>query len=231
MALFTQASSGFEGIVRPSGELAIIKIDVEGKPIKSEKPAPLMWKLRNALRPRYLLGTFAAWFVDIFRNPIRNLFGLIAIRSELRLVHIDNQGNRTDYGVVSRHVVTNNGVAFIVDTFDNSVEAEIMNYHGCGTGTNAENASDSALQTESTTALNPDSTRATGTQTQPSANIYRTTGTLIFDASAAVTEHGVLSQAATGGGVLLDRSVFSAVNVVSGESIQFQYSLTFPAGS
>jgi hypothetical protein len=105
-----------------------------------------------------------------------------------------------------------------------------MNYHGCGTGTNAENATDTALQTESTTALNPDSTRATGTRSQPAANQYRTVGTLTFDASAAVTEHGIFSQSATGGGTLWDRSQFSAINVASGDSIQFTYTCTVSSG-
>src|SRR5690606_38659468 len=118
---------------------------------------------------------------------------------------------------------TNNGVAFIVDAWQNSVELENMKYHGCGTGTTAEAAADSALVTESTTALNPDSTRATGTQTEPATHQLTSTGTVTFDNTAAITEHGLFSQAATGGGVLFDRSVFSAINVVSGDSIQFAY--------
>ena len=49
---------------------------------------------------------------------------------------------------------------------------------------------------------------------------------MTFDATAAIVEHGIFSQAATGGGTLLDRSVFSAINVASGDSIQFTYDLT-----
>jgi hypothetical protein len=45
-----------------------------------------------------------------------------------------------------------------------------------------------------------------------------------------VTEHGIFSQAATGGGTLWDRSVFSAINVVSGDSIQFTYTCTVSSG-
>jgi hypothetical protein len=56
------------------------------------------------------------------------------------------------------------------------------------------------------------------------------TATVSFDATAAITEHGLFSQAATGGGTLWDRTVFSAINVVSGDSIQFAYSLTVSAG-
>lgn len=135
-----------------------------------------------------------------------------------------------DYGIISTRLVTTAGVGFIVDAFQGSVEAEAMNYHECGTGTTAENASQTALVTPCTTVLNPNSTRAVGTQGEgASANIYRTVGTLDFDGSAAVTEHGVFSAASTG--VLLDRSVFSAVNVVSGDSIEFTYEITFATGS
>lgn len=140
-------------------------------------------------------------------------------------------GEVIDLGLMSCRVVTTAGVGFIVDAFQNIVEVEIMKYHGVGTGTNAEASGDTALQTESTTALNPDSTRATGSTTEgASANIYRTVGTNTFDASAAITEHGILSQAATGGGTLLDRSVFSALNMISGDSLQTTYDLTFTAG-
>jgi hypothetical protein len=134
-------------------------------------------------------------------------------------------------GLLSTKSITDAGVAFLVDDWDNNgADITTMNFHGCGTGTNAENVTDVALQTESTTALNPDSTRATGTRSQPTAPVYRTVGTLTFDASAAITEHGIFSQAATGGGTLWDRSVFSAINVVSADSIQFTYSCTVSSG-
>lgn len=134
-------------------------------------------------------------------------------------------------GLISTKLITDAGVAFLVDDWDNNgQDITTMNFHGCGTGTNAEAVGDTALQTESTTALNPDNTRATGTRSQPAANQYRTVGTLTFDGSAAITEHGILSQAATGGGTLWDRSVFSAINVVNGDSIQFTYTCTVSSG-
>jgi hypothetical protein len=67
-------------------------------------------------------------------------------------------------------------------------------------------------------------------QIEASATQLRSTGTLTFDNTVAVTEHGLFSQAATGGGVLWDRSIFTAVNVVSGDSIQFQYTASLTAG-
>jgi hypothetical protein len=140
-------------------------------------------------------------------------------------------GSLEHLGLLSTRLVTDNGVAFIVDDWDNSTtDVTNLNYHGVGTGTNAEAQADAALQTESTTVLNPDSTRATGTKSQPAANQIRSIGTVTFDGAAAITEHGIFSQAATGGGVLWDRSQFAAINVASGDSIQFTYTLTLSAG-
>lgn len=134
-------------------------------------------------------------------------------------------------GLLSTRLITDTGVAFLVDDWDNdATDITTMHFHGCGTGVAAENQTDAALGTESTTALNPDSTRATGTESQPAANQLRTVGTLTFDAGAAITEHGIFSTSGTGTGVLWDRSQFAAINVVSGDSIQFTYTCTVSAG-
>jgi hypothetical protein len=187
-------------------------------------------------RPRTLLGRDVAEALpflprDLAARLLDRIQSAVVAESSLSLLHYVAREDRWyDLGVVSRKVVTDTGVAFIVDAFQNLVELENMKYHGVGTGSTAEAASQTALVTESTTALNPDSTRATGTTTEASAAVYRTVGTVTFDATAAITEHGIFSQAATGGGVMLDRSVFSAVNVASGDSIQATYDLTFTSG-
>jgi hypothetical protein len=186
------------------------------------------WRLRNALRWTFIWGLIC----NTLAKGFTALTGVPTITSELSLRKRNLDGTWTNYGVVSRRLVTNAGVAFLVDDWDNNgQDITTLNFHGCGTGATAEAAADTALVTESTTVLNPDSTRATGTRAQPSANVYRSTGVVNFDGSAAITEHGLFSQAATGGGTLWDRSVFSAVNVVSGESITFQYDCTIAAGS
>ena len=180
-----------------------------------------LWRLKNML---HLWRGF--WKISIAR-----LFKIPHFYGQLFLTKITASGDHVQYGLASLRVVVDNGAGFIVDAWQNIVELEIMKYHGVGTGTNAEAATDTALQTECTTALNPDNTRATGSTTEASQKVFRTVGTNTFDASAAVTEHGILSQAATGGGTLLDRSVFSAINVVSGDSIQSTYDFTINSGS
>lgn len=196
------------------------------KILRAQK-APLAWRLKNGLRWNFIKG----WVAKYLIAPFANSWGICTITSELAIRLRKASGEWVDYGVVSYRLVTDTGVAFLVDDWDSdATDITTMHFHGCGTGTNAEAAGDSALQTESTTALNPDSTRATGTESQPAANQLRTVGTLTFDGVAAVTEHGILSQAATGGGVLWDRSVFAAINVASGDSIQFTYTCTLTSG-
>lgn len=149
----------------------------------------------------------------------------------LAKIHLD--GDVEDFGLVSCRVVTDTGVQFIVDAFQNLVELENMKYHGVGTGTTAENATQTALVTELTTQYSSSNTRPTGSLGEKSgdAKTYETAATVTVSASVALTEHGIFSVPTSGSGVMLDRSVFSAVNLASGESLQATYQLTFPSGS
>lgn len=212
----------FNGTLRSHG-------DLQTRVMRKQR-APISWRVRNALRWIFVWG----WFCNALARQFTKLTQIPTMIGELSIKVRRADGQVIDYGIVSYRVVTNAAVAYMVDDLDNAAggaDISLWNFHGCGTGTTAENATDTALETESTTVLNPNSTRATGTRSQPSANVYRTVGTLTFDGAAAVTEHGVLTQEATGGGTLLDRSVFSAINVADGDSIQFTYDYTLTAGS
>lgn len=159
----------------------------------------------------------------IMRKCITNFGGDINYFSTLRGRLIRADGGVVDLGILGTKAVTDVGVAFIVDAFQNTTEVENMKFHDSGTGTTAENASDTALETKVETG------RTSGTTTEgASANIYRTVGTISYTATRAITEHGIFS--ASSGGTLLDRTVFSAVNVGNGDSIEFTYELTFPSG-
>lgn len=206
-----------------AGDPSFREIIKHGMPQKGLSREVNTWRAKNT--PNLWRGARRVMAARALNLP--TFYGAVWLRK------IDGQtGEITDFGLASLRVVTTAGVGYIVDAFQNLTEVENFKYHGIGTGTNAEASSDTALQTELTTQYNPDSTRATGTVGEgASANIYRTVGTITVDASAAITEHGVLSQAATGGGVLLDRSVFSAVNLAASDSLQVPYELTVPAGS
>jgi hypothetical protein len=212
-----------EATLAPTGRLGL-------KVIPRVRKAPLLWKIKNLPNmARGLFGVLLGW-------TIYYLTGIPVMISTLRLRHTDGRtGIITDYGIVGFRVVTTAGVGYIVDAFANSVELENMKFHGFGTGGSAEAVGNTALTTELTTEYATDNTRPTGTTAEgASANIFQSVATFSPNAGGtiAVTEHGIFSQAATGGGVLLDRTLFSAVNVVaSSDSLQATYELTFTAGS
>lgn len=153
--------------------------------------------------------------------------GSMTFAAELSAVVIRRDGKRQSHGVVSRRVVTTAGVNFMRDDFNGgTTDITNLNFHDSGTGVVAEAIGDTDLGTPA-----GPTTRATGTQSAPASGQYRTIGTISYTSTLAITEHGIFNQAARGGGsVLWDRSVFSAINVVSGDSIQFTYTLTINSG-
>lgn len=205
----------------PGRELSLREIAHFGLPRNGLDDRVNAWRTANF--PNLVRGTRRALAARMLR--LSNFYG------SLYLTRLGRDGDVLELGLASMRVVTTAGVGYIVDAFQNLTEPENLKYHGIGTGSTAEAVGDTALVTELTTAYNPDNTRATGTTTEAAANIYRTVGTNTVDAAAAVTEHGVFSQAAAPGGTLLDRSVFAAVNLASGDSLQSTYDLTVAAGS
>ncbi len=181
--------------------------------------ALLRWKLANL--PHLLRGVPGILGARIL--------GVAHAEGRLYARVLRADGRVDDLGLISTRVVTTAGVTFLANAFRGTTEPETMRFHGAGTGTTAEAVGDTALGAEATTALNPDSTRATGTLAG-TGNVFTTVGVVSFDAAAAVTEHGVFSQAAVPGGTLWDRSVFAAQNVAGGDSIEFTHETTFPAG-
>lgn len=116
---------------------------------------------------------------------------------------------------------------FCEDIVDNLI-AEVAafgdyKYHESGTGTNAEAATDTDLQT-------PDGVgRATGTQVEgATAKEYKSIATITYDGTYAITEHGIFNTTNTS--ILMDRTVFSAINVENGNQIEFTFTIAFTSG-
>lgn len=163
----------------------------------------------------------------------RDLFmGRLAIgKAELSMKIIKADGSIIDKGVVCRKKVTGAFVTDIVNClavaspYNSSTTAfQAYKYHDCGTGTTAEANTQTALVTAY------GGSRATGTQVAggtSTAPTYASVATISFTSTLAITEHAVFN--ASSSGTMMDRSVFTAVNVVSGDSIQFTYTLTINA--
>ncbi len=122
-------------------------------------------------------------------------------------------------------VFTNAGAAIVTNRIIQAGTA--AKNIGWGIGTTAAAVSDTALQTESvpTTAGG----RTVGTESRTTvtnaADNLQVAGTVTASSTLAVTEAGLLD-AVTAGNMLI-HSVFSAVNVVSGDSISFTFGLKF----
>ena len=179
----------------------------------------LGWKIRTGRAPRGRTR-----LPNIARQEGMVLKGKTELIGRLYARVIRNDGNIEDLGLISERVVTDVFVQYLVDSMQDSTTypMDVFKWHASGTGTTAESASDTALENEV-------ESRAEGTQTEgSSANIYKSVATITYSASYSITEHGVFS--ASTGGTLLDRSVFSAINVDANDSIEFTYELTVNSG-
>lgn len=131
-----------------------------------------------------------------------------------------------------RNGVTDAGRAAVASRINGSGAAAAFTSIGQGTGATAFNAADTALQTGVTAAGAADSgvhalatasvtvSRVTTTVTNDTAQLV---GTISEAATIAVTESGVFN--ADTSGTLLCRQTFTAVNVVSGDSLQFTWKI------
>jgi hypothetical protein len=148
-------------------------------------------------------------------------------RVQIEMQKIRRRRYKLDYGILSYRVITDAGVAFLVDDWDTAAqEITNMNYHASGTGAVAEAVGDTALGAEATTITD----RVAGTKSQPAANQLRSVGTQSYTGAGAITEHGLFSVITESSGILWDRSVFAAINVGNGDSIQWTYTCTVNSG-
>ncbi len=187
-------------------------------------PGPgIVWKLRNTLRWSFMWGFATKHLAKAFTV----LTGIPTIVGQLEVRLIKAGGQVINYGTVSYRLVTDAGVAFLVDDWDNDAQdITLMHFHASGTGAVAEAVGDTALGAEATTITD----RATGTESQPAANQLRTVGTQSYTNTGAITEHGIFSVVTESSGTLWDRSVFAAINVGNGDSIQWTYTCTVNSG-
>ena len=134
-------------------------------------------------------------------------------------------GEIIDYGIVSTKCVTDDFAEMFVDVLQ-SADATFSDfkYHDFGTGSTAEDPSDTGLETPCGDA------REVGTQTEgATANIYKSVATHTFGGAYTITEHGLFNAAAVG--VLMDRSVFTGIAFGSGDKCEATYQLTLNSGS
>lgn len=196
-----------------------IRGGVTARLIQRER-APLSWRVRNTMRVAFVVG----WLGYHLGHLYSKVFGAPVMLGRLDAVIKRRDGSMIDYGCVGYRVVTTAFVTFVVDQLqtETSVFGDFK-YHDSGVGVTAENVANTAIETTD------GESRATGTQTESAANAYQSVATIAYTTTKAITEHGLFNDPTAG--TLMDRTVFSAINVGNGDSIQFTYTLTLTAGS
>lgn len=130
-------------------------------------------------------------------------------------------GKRVDAKTI-QNLITNAGKAGAASRLNGAGSEAAFTYIAVGTGTTSAAAGNTTLETEISDSglsrANATATRVTTTQTNDTAQLVYT---FTVSGTKAVTESGVLN--ASSNGVLLCRQTFSAINVVSGDSLQITW--------
>lgn len=120
------------------------------------------------------------------------------------------------------NLITSAGKAGVASRINGDGALAAFTYLAVGIGTTAADAADTALESE---IVDSGLERAAATCSRVTTDVTNDTAQLLkawtVSGTKAVTEAGALSAASTG--TLLGRQVFSAINVVSGDTFQVTY--------
>ena len=137
---------------------------------------------------------------------------------------------QTHFGPIHNTIV-NEGETALRDCFGGTgtptcTDTQNFKYHGLGTSSAAIAETDGGCTTELTTQYTGD-VRATGSQTNNGANIYRTVGTNTIDSGGPVSiEEFCLMAAASGAANMWTRILTSTITLQTNDGLQTTYDLT-----
>ena len=171
---------------------------------------------------RHRIGTIVK--LRDFLLHLTGVCGVTPLSATLSIRIFRRDGSVEDRGIVSIHQVTDDFVGLLVDTLQGlGSDWDAFKYHDSGEDNTAEDATDSVLGSPC------GDSRDAGTQTEgATANIYKSAATHTYAGTYTIVEHGLFNASANG--ILMDRSVFTAVGVESGDKIEFTYQLTCTSG-
>jgi hypothetical protein len=169
-------------------------------------------------------------------------FGVIALLGLLfhEFVNLILRGDRDNYGCIGTKCLTTVGVRCIADFLandSNSTLGEIppvekFKYHFWGTGTSGESAADTTMTYAAPTVTPGTAVVGTHVSSTSAPNaVFTSIATITAEGTVAITEHGIFwFNTALNAVVLIDRTKFSAINLLVGNSIQFTYAMTIQSG-
>jgi len=144
------------------------------------------------------------------------------------VVHNPDGTLKKDYGLVSVKKVTTAFAIRLVDALmDSATTIATFSFHKMGSGSTSETAAQTALITQQVGAQTG-TDGATAQTHGASSDIYRTVGTLTAGSAYGCREHGVFN--ASTGGVMLDRSVVTNIDLNTEDVVTWTYELTVNSG-
>jgi len=133
-------------------------------------------------------------------------------------IRVKKKGVWYDFGTVSHKVITTAYAEFYVDQLINETSAfGDFKWHQIGTGSTAESAADTALET-------PVEAVTAGTQEEDSSKVYKSVAQIAITATRALREHGIFNSNAPG--LMMDRTVFDLITLDNGDTFEATYKLT-----
>lgn len=124
------------------------------------------------------------------------------------------------------NTIPTTAVNFLASDFNaGATDASTFKYHAWGTG--GGGATPACGQAALTTPAAPTTvTAVTGDQANPTANTYRTIGTITAGGTLAIAEWILLNQDTISGATSWSIKGFATINLSASDSIQFTYTLT-----
>ncbi len=141
------------------------------------------------------------------------------LKGTLIIDHYDKDGKLKAHNVYN-NLIVNSGIALLAALCAGTATTPIIAM-AVGTGTVAAASTDTALQTEVM--------RGATTNTIATTTITNDTGvyvtTFSFTATYAITEEGLFTSTTASSGIMLSHRVFSAYNVVSGDTLAITHKI------
>lgn len=175
----------------------------------------------NAIN-RFIFKTFRRFVkpVDEAGQPKKGLLNSLALYG-LRIPFLTGQWVKQ---LSISNLITNAGMAGVASRINGAGSEAAFTYIAVGTGTTAANVADTTLETE---IVDSGLARAAASASRVTTDVTNDTAQLVVTftvtGTKAVTESGALNAASSG--VLLCRQVFSAINVVNGDSLQVTWKI------
>lgn len=149
-------------------------------------------------------------------------FGKIGLVGLIEITVRDKDGNIKDHRKM-HNLIVDAGLAGLASRINGSGAEAAFTYLGVGIGTTAVDHADATLESEITdVGLERASATCSRTTTTVANDTAKLSKTWSVTGTRAVTEVAALNAGSVG--TLLGRQVFTAVNVVSGDSLQIDYS-------